>query len=85
MTYVYVYSANNMESVRNVVQAKKNMNVLYVENLMKLKIIILMRRMNSLLSLKIKMKYRDYFDKFFQIREGWKGRTDVNKDNLLDI
>lgn len=30
----------------------------------------------------IKMKYRDYFDKFFPNREGWKGRTDVNKDNF---
>ena len=58
MTYVYVQFANNMESVRNADQAQKNITVSYAENLMNLKIMILMRMMNLLPSLKMK-KDRD--------------------------
>ena len=58
MTCVYVQFANNTESVRNVVLAQKNITVSYAENLMNLKIMIQMRMMNSLPSLKRK-KDRD--------------------------
>ena len=30
----------------------------------------------------LNQKQIELFDKFFQNREGWKGRTDVNKDNF---